>query len=63
MWDAPSGSPFCAKVVAYCRFVGIDLKREVANFNQAPKKKLSVLIDGDIVVADNCWILKHLQAQ
>ena len=55
-WDAPSGSPFCAKVDAYCRMAGIPLRREVYDASKAQKSKLPVLVDGAKIVADSRWI-------
>lgn len=60
-WDASSGSPFCAKIDAYCRFAGIPLRRTLADASKAPKGKLPVLMDGGETIADSRWIVEHLR--
>lgn len=57
----PSGSAFCQKLEAYCRFAGIDYKSEATTPNAAPKSKLPyVKFQDGSILADSHLIIRHL---
>ena len=56
-------SPFVLKADVYMRMAGIafEYKTDFSNLQKAPKGKLPFIKDGDEIIADSFFILKHLQ--
>lgn len=55
----PSLSPFCTKVEAYLRMVGLEHRVATGDARQAPKGKLPYIEDGGTVIADSGFIVEH----
>jgi len=62
-WGLPDASPFCLKVDAYLRAVGLQFKVDpgMHHLRSAPKRKLPFIRDDDRVIADSGLILAYLR--
>lgn len=56
-------SPFCIKVEAYLRLVGLPYRTADADPRRAPKGKVPWLVDGARTIADSSDIVDYLKAQ
>ncbi len=56
-------SPFCVKVEAYLKMAGLAYDTHSGNkyLRRAPKGKLPFIRDGDDVIADSMYIIRHLE--
>jgi glutathione S-transferase len=60
-WGTPNLSPFCFKLEAYFRMVGLPYQVKMAELQKAPKGKVPyVEIDGQIL-SDSQFIIEHLK--
>jgi glutathione S-transferase len=57
----PDGSPFCIKALILLQMSGLAFAVERMDFKTAPKGKAPYLTDGDKVIADSHFIMRHLE--
>jgi glutathione S-transferase len=62
VWSLTDLSPFCSKVEAYLRMAEIPYRGVVGDPRKAPKQKLPVLQDGELLIPDSNAILAHLES-
>ena len=56
--------PFVLKLMAYMRLCGIDFTEEVqGDPRKAPKGKIPYIKDGDALIGDSAFIIKHLKTK
>jgi glutathione S-transferase len=58
----PDASPFCIKGVMLLKLLGLPFTEAKMSFRDAPKGKAPYLVDGDQVIADSHFIMRHLEA-
>jgi glutathione S-transferase len=58
----PDGSPFCIKALMLLKMSGRPHDVERMNFRKAPKGKAPYLSDGDKVIADSHFLMRHLES-
>ena len=58
----PDGSPFCIKALILMKMSGLAYEVERMDFKKAPKGKAPYLTDGDKVIADSHFLMRHLEA-
>ena len=62
-WNIPNLSPFCFKLEAYCRMVGLPYELRLGQLGRAPKGKVPyVSIDGELL-GDSHLIIEQLKAR
>jgi glutathione S-transferase len=57
----PDASPFCIKGLLLMKMSGLPFTTEKMSFRKAPKGKAPYLVDGDKIIADSHFILRHLE--
>ena len=57
----PDGSPFCIKGLMLMKMSGLSFKTAKMNFRKAPKGKAPYLQDGNTLIADSHFIMRHLE--
>ena len=57
----PDGSPFCIKALTLMQMSGLAFETRQMSFKQAPKKKAPYLVDGNEVIADSHFLMRHLE--
>jgi glutathione S-transferase len=57
----PDGSPFCLKALLLMKMSGLPFVEDRMEFNKAPKGKAPYLTDGDKVIADSHFLMRHLE--
>jgi glutathione S-transferase len=58
----PDGSPFCIKALILLKMSGLAHDVERMDFKKAPKGKAPYLTDGDKIIADSHFLMRHLEA-
>jgi glutathione S-transferase len=59
----PDGSPFCIKGLMLMKLSGLPFETVKMNFRKAPKGKAPYLQDGDQLIADSHFIMRHLETK
>jgi glutathione S-transferase len=59
----PDGSPFCIKGLMLMKLSGLPFTQGKMSFRKAPKGKAPYLQDGEALIADSHFIMKHLEAK
>ncbi len=59
----PDGSPFCIKALMLMKLSGLKYETTKMSFRKAPKGKAPYLQDGNVLIADSHFILKHLESK
>jgi glutathione S-transferase len=57
----PDGSPFCIKGLLLMKMSGLPFETVKMNFRKAPKGKAPYLQDGDKLIADSHFLMRHLE--
>jgi glutathione S-transferase len=57
----PDGSPFCIKALILMKMSGLPFTQDRMAFNKAPKGKAPYLTDGDKIIADSHFLMRHLE--
>jgi glutathione S-transferase len=57
----PDGSPFCIKGLMLMKMSGLPFETAKMNFRKAPKGKAPYLQDGDTLIADSHFLMRHLE--
>jgi len=59
----PDPSPFCIKAELLLKLSGLPYQRANGNLNRAPKRKLPVIVDDGVTIADSSFIRFHLESR
>jgi glutathione S-transferase len=59
----PDASPFCIKGLLLLKISGVPHDVVKMNFRKAPKGKAPYLVDGDQIIADSHFIMRHLETK
>jgi glutathione S-transferase len=59
----PDPSPFCIKAELLLKISGLPYQRVNGNLQRAPKRKLPVIIDDGVTIADSSFIRFHLESR
>jgi glutathione S-transferase len=57
----PDGSPFCIKGLMLMKMSGLLFETVKMNFRKAPKGKAPYLQDGNKLIADSHFLMRHLE--
>jgi glutathione S-transferase len=57
----PDASPFCLKALILMKMSGLPFTEERMAFSKAPKGKAPYLIDGEKIIADSHFLMRHLE--
>jgi glutathione S-transferase len=60
-FDLPDGSPFCIKAMILMKMSGLPFTEDRMAFSKAPKGKAPYLADGNKIIADSHFLLRHLE--
>ncbi len=59
----PDPSPFCIKAELLLKLSGLPYQRATGNLNRAPKRKLPLIVDDGVTIADSSFIRFHLESR
>lgn len=59
----PDPSPFCIKADILLKMSGLPYQRATGNLQRAPKRKLPVIVDDGVTIADSSFIRFHLESR
>lgn len=59
----PDPSPFCIKAELLLKLSGLPYQRVTGNLQRAPKRKLPVIVDDGVTIADSSFIRFHLETR
>ncbi|KRE05892.1 glutathione S-transferase [Bosea sp. Root381] len=59
----PDPSPFCLKADILLQLSGLPFQRKAGNLRRAPKRKLPLIVDDGVTVADSSFIRFHLESR
>jgi glutathione S-transferase len=59
----PDASPFCIKALMLLKLSGLPYETTKMSFRKAPKGKAPYLKDGEHLIADSHFIMRHLEAR
>jgi glutathione S-transferase len=62
-FDLPDGSPFCIKALILMKMSGLPHAVDRMAFSKAPKGKAPYLVDGDAVIGDSHFLMRHLETK
>ncbi len=61
LFGLPDASPFCLKAMILMKMSGLPFVEDRMVFNKAPKGKAPYLTDGNTVIADSHFLMRHLE--
>jgi glutathione S-transferase len=59
----PDASPFCIKAILLMKLSGLPFEQTKMSFKKAPKGKAPYLQDGDDLIADSHFLMRHLETK